>query len=72
MGSAKIKDQPSANQHEGYICDSCESESDVSTHVLFCPAYSEIRRNKSLNSDTDLCEYLQKVLDIRTALRMNR
>ena len=22
-------------RHEGYICDSCESESDESTHVLF-------------------------------------
>ena len=59
-------------RNEGYMCDSCESESDVSTHVLFCPAYAEIRKNKSLNSDSDLCEYLNRVLEIRTELRLNR
>ena len=57
---------------EKYLCDSCESETDVSTHVLFCPAYAEIRKNKSLNSDSDLCEYLNRVLEIRTELRLNR
>ena len=57
---------------EGFNCDSCESESENSTHVLFCPAYAPLRENKCLNSDSDLCEYLQKVLEIRTNLRLNR
>ena len=26
-------------KQEGFICNSCESENDESTHVLFCPAY---------------------------------
>ena len=55
-----------------YLCDSCESESDNNTHVLFCPSYAPIRENKNLNCDTDLANYLQKVLEIRTNLRLNR
>ena len=55
-----------------YLCDSCESESDDSTHVLFCPAYATLRQNKSLNCDLDLANYLQSVLEIRTNLRINR
>ena len=55
-----------------YLCDSCESESDDNTHVLFCPSYAPIRENKNLNCDTDLANYLQKVLEIRTNLRLNR
>ena len=56
----------------GLNCDSCESESDSTTHILNCPTYSLLRENKSLNSDRDLCEYLKKVLEIRTSLRLNR
>ena len=57
---------------EGYQCDSCESESESNIHVLFCPAYSVLRENKSLQSDSDLCEYLKQVLEIRSKLRLNR
>ena len=57
---------------EKYLCDSCESEVDVNTHVLFCPSYSVLREEKNLHDDTDLAEYLQKVLEIRTKLRLDR
>ena len=57
---------------EKFMCDSCQSEIDDSTHVLFCPSYSALRENKNLNCDQDLAEYLLKVLDIRTMLRLNR
>ena len=57
---------------EKYMCDSCESTVDHHTHVLFCPAYSVLREGKSLNRDEDLSNYLQKVLDIRTNLRLNK
>ena len=61
------------NKYRGnYLCDSCESESDVSTHVLYCPAYSALRENKSLNNDRHLAEYLHKVLEIRTTIGINR
>ena len=57
---------------EGFNCDSCESEIENSTHVLFCPVLPVLREHKCHNSDSDLCEYLQKVLEIRTNLRLNR
>ena len=59
---------------EGYLCDSCESktEKEDTRHILFCPAYAPIRENKSLNCDQDLAEYLKKVLEVRTNLRINR
>ena len=57
---------------EKYLCDSCESEVDVNTHVLFCPSYATLRENKSLNNDSDLAEYLKSVLEIRMKLRLNK
>ena len=57
---------------ENYMCDSCETEIDHSSHVLFCHAYSELRQGKNLNNNSDICEYLQKVLKIRTNLRLQR
>ena len=59
-------------KNEGYLCDSCQSEIDQNTHVLFCPSYSSLREGKSLNNDVHLAQYLQKVLEIRTNLRLNR
>ena len=54
------------------MCDSCMSKIDQNTHVLFCPSYSVLREGKSLNNDTDLAEYLQKVIEIRSNLDINR
>ena len=57
---------------EKFMCDSCENEVDTNSHVLFCPSYSVLREGKNLNSDSDLANYLQKVLDIRSKLRLNK
>ena len=57
------------NQSE--LCDSCESAICETSHILYCPAYSALRENKSLNCDKDLATYLQKVLKIRTNLNLN-
>ena len=54
------------------MCDSCESKVDDLSHVLFCPSYAALREDKRLNNDSDLANYLQKVLDIRTNLRLNK
>ena len=54
------------------MCDSCMSKIDQNTHVLFCPSYSVLREGKSLNNDTDLAEYLQIVIEIRSNLDINR
>ena len=57
---------------EKYLCDSCESEIDQNTHVLFCSSYSALREGKDLNNDAHLAQYLQSVLEIRTKLRLDR
>ena len=67
-----FKNKREYKNDEKLLCDSCESESDVTTHILFCPAYSLLRENKQLNNDSHLAEYLHKVLEIRTNLRLNR
>ena len=73
MFEAKINfKQKSEYKKEKYLCDSCESEIDENTHVLFCPSYSDLREEKNLQNDAHVAEYLQKVLEIRTKLRLNR
>ena len=59
-------------KRENYMCDSCESAIDHNSHVLYCPSYAALRQDKDLNSDSDLADYLQNVLEIRTELRLNR
>ena len=59
-------------KEEEYLCDLCESKRDDNMHVLFCESYKQLREGKSMNNDKDLCEYLQKVLEIRAELRINR
>ena len=58
------------NQSE--LCNSCESAICETSHILYCPAYSTLRENKSLNCDKHLASYLQQVLEIRTNLNLNR
>ena len=57
---------------EGYLCEKCETEVDENTHVLFCPAFRELREGKDVNNDQELAEYLREVLSIRMQLRLNR
>ena len=59
-------------KEEKFLCNSCMSEIDINTHVLHCPSYRELRADKDLNNDTHLTEYLQKVIEIRTRLRLDR
>ena len=57
---------------ENYLCDSCMSQIDLNTHVLHCPSYAQLREDKDLNNDTHLAQYLQRVLEIRMKLRLDR
>ena len=47
-----------------WLFDSCETSIESQSHVLWCPAYRNTRENKDLNSDSDLVQYIKKVLDI--------
>ena len=53
-------------------CDSCERSIDTQNHILWCPAYSEIREGKSLNNDEDLISYLKKVMNVRDKLKLTK
>ena len=56
-----FKNKPEYKE-EKYLCDSCMSEIDHNTHVLYCPSYRLLREDKDLNNDIHLAEYLQKVM----------
>lgn len=53
-------------------CDSCMSNIDTQSHVLFCPAYSQLREGRSMKSDQDLVNYFKNVLEVREKLNLRR
>ena len=58
------------NSEQNWMCDSCETAIDSQSHVLGYPAYAKIREGKDLSSDIDLIEYFDKVMSIRTELKL--
>ena len=42
---------------EMWRCDSCQSCVDSQSHILYCPAYQQLREGKSLSSDQDIVSY---------------
>ena len=44
------------------LCDSCESSLETQDHILFCPAYSDLRIDMDLGCDMDLVNYVRQVL----------
>ena len=54
------------------MCDSCEKAVDTQAHILWCPAYMNLREGKDINSDDDLIEYIGKVMMIREKLNLRR
>ena len=55
-----------------WVCDSCSSNIESQSHLLWCPAYQNLRANKSLDNDQDLINYIKKVLEIRNELMLRR
>ena len=55
-----------------WLCDSCSSSIETQSHLLWCPAYQNLRENKNLNNDRDLINYIRKVLEIRQDLKLRR
>ena len=53
-------------------CDSCEKCIDSQSHILYCPAYIQLREEKSLSSDQDIVDYFKEVLRIRTKLNIDK
>ena len=53
-----------ANKNKRWKCDDCMSI-DSQEHILWCPAYSQLRQAKNLDNDRDLTKYFQEVLRFR-------
>ena len=65
------KSNPSHSK-ERWKCDSCQSAIESQDHILWCPAYIELREGKSLQSDKDLVEYFKSVMKIRDKLNLKK
>ena len=53
-------------------CDSCQVSIDSMSHVLWCPCYVELRRDKNMNDDVDLARYLHRVMTIRSKMNLDK
>ena len=60
------------NLQELWNCDSCQSAIESQDHILWCPAYAELREGKSLESDEDLVKYFSSVMKIREKLQLRK
>jgi hypothetical protein len=45
-------------------CQDCQNQ-DTEIHLLWCPAFKDVRNGLDLSSDKDLCSYLQQVIKTR-------
>ena len=45
-------------------CQKCGNQ-DSEIHLLWCSGYAELRKDLDLDSDRDLCSYLQKIIKLR-------
>ena len=54
------------NSADCWRCDSCMSgHIQTQSHILYCEAFADLRKDKNLNSDKDLVSYMKSVLIIR-------
>ena len=65
------KHQPH-NEKTLWQCDSCQTSIDTQSHIMWCPAYKDLRTGKDINNDDDLIEYVKKVMDIREKLNITK
>ena len=57
------------NAAELWRCDSCMSgHIQTQSHILYCEAFADLRKDRDLNSDKDLVDYMKSVLIIREKL----
>ena len=57
------------NAAELWRCDSCMSgHIQTQSYILYCEAFADLRKDRDLNSDKDLVDYMKSVLIIREKL----
>ena len=54
-----------------WMCRDCQTE-DTQDHIVRCPTYQHLRKDKNLSDDKDLVNYFRKVIDIREKLDEKR
>ena len=47
-----------------WMCRDCQTE-DTQDHIVRCPTYQHLRKDKNLSDDKDLVNYFRKVIDIQ-------
>ena len=53
------------NTESLWKCDFCTSL-DSQSHITWCPAFSTLRDGRNLKNDSDVIDYVQQVMKIRT------
>ena len=60
------------NMKDLWQCDSCQTKIDSMKHVLWCPSYHALRKDRNLDDDQDLAKYLHEVMMIRSKLNLQK
>ena len=60
------------NANTNWMCHSCERAIETNSHVLWCPAYQNLREGKDMKSDKDLAQYIMSVLELREKFKITR
>ena len=60
------------NVKDLWQCDSCQTKIDSMKHVLWCPSYHALRKDRNLDDDQDLANYLHEVMMIRSKLNLQK
>ena len=60
------------NMKDLWQCDSCQTKIDSMKHVLWCPSYHALRKDRNLDDDQDLANYLHEVMMIRSKLNLQK
>ena len=53
-------------------CDACENSIETQDHLLFCPAYRELRKDMDINNDKDLVNYVREVMRLRDSSKKKK
>ena len=53
-------------------CISCQSNIDTQSQMLWCEAYKNLRKDRDIDNDKDLANFILEVLEIRRKLDINK
>ena len=55
--------------HELWKCEGCKSAVETQSHIMYCPAFANLREGKNIDSDLDLVQYFNQVMILRLKLQ---